>query len=460
MSTREPAGPFVDPRELDRQYVWHPMTQHSALSQEPLVLMTSAERHVVRDHTGRAYLDAMAGLWCVNAGYGRAEIAEAAYRQMIRLPYYPHTQANAPAAELAARLARLLGGRLRRTYFVSSGSEANEAAFKIARQYHLQRHGGQRRYKIVGRHHSYHGTTLATLAASGMAARTERFEPLPGGFLRVPAPYCYRCPFGLAYPKCGVACAHQVEQAILAEGPETVAAVVLEPVQSAAGVLVPPKEYLPIVAEACRRHGVLLIVDEVITGFGRTGKMFGHHWYGVEPDLVTMAKALTSAYVPMGAVTATEEVFSAFLGEPGSGREAVQISTFGGHPVASAAALANLDILEREDLARNALEVGAYLLEALGRLRAHPAVGDIRGLGLLIGVELVADRESRRPLDPALAVQVARDCFQAGVIVGRSARTYVGGGHTLTIAPPLTWTREEADELVAALERALRRLDR
>ncbi|MBE3589810.1 MAG: aminotransferase class III-fold pyridoxal phosphate-dependent enzyme [Firmicutes bacterium] len=458
MSTGDGRTPPEDPRELDRRYVWHPLTQHAGLDAEPLLMVVAAQRHVVIDDAGRAYLDAMAGLWCVQAGYGRTEIAEAVHRQMRRLAYYPHTQANAPAAELAARLARLLGGRLRRTYFTASGSEANEAAFKISRQYHLQR-GEGRRYKILGRHYAYHGTTLATLAAGGMAARAERFEPLPGGFVRVVAPYCYRCPFGLAYPSCGVACARQVEEVLRSEGPGTVAAMVLEPVQSAAGVLVPPREYLPMVAEACRRHGVLLIVDEVINGFGRTGRMFAHQWYGVEPDLVTMAKGLTSAYVPMAAVTATDEVFSAFLGAPGSGREAVQVSTFGGHPVAAAAALANLDILERERLAENAREVGAYLLEKFEGLRRHAAVGDVRGIGLLLAVELVADRASRRPLEEALAAQVVRDCLEAGVIVGRTVRTYHGGGHTLTFAPPLIWTREEADELVAALDRALRRLE-
>lgn len=447
-------------RELDARFVWHPLAPPGSARPEELRVAVRAKGHVIEDDHGRLYLDAMAGLWCVNVGYGRASIADAVLRQMSELAYVPHTWANRPAAQLAARLAGLLDAHRARSggwrvFFVQSGSEANEAAIKAARRYHLGRSGRAPRYKVIGRHLAYHGFTLATLAAGGMPDRTVGFEPLPGGFVRVPPPYCYRCPFGLTYPRCGVACARAVEQAIVGEGPETVAAVIVEPIQSGAGVLDPPDEYLPIVADACRRHGVLLIVDEVITGFGRTGRMFGHEWWGVAPDLVTMAKGLSSGYAPIGAMAATAEVWGAFAdGGPGD----AQVSTFGGHAAAAAAALETVAILEREGLVENAARLGERLKEGLRRLFRHSVVGDVRGRGLLLAVELVRDRGTREPLPEDEAARVADFCLEAGVIVGRASHVAPGSGHVLTVAPPLTWSDDEARELVETLDWALGRL--
>jgi len=443
--------------EADLENVWHPMTQHKLLAKQPPKLIVGAKGSTIVDAEGREYLDGMAGLWCVNVGYGRREIAEAVYRQMLQLPYYPHTQANVPAAKLADRLTALTGGEPCHTYFVNSGTEANEAAFKLARQYHRQVHPGEPRYKTIGRHYSYHGTSMATLAAGCVPERKTKYEPLGDGFLHVPPAYCYRCPFGLSYPSCGLACAKQIEYAIRAEGAETVAAVVLEPVQSAVGVLVPPDEYLREVAAACRRHGVLLILDEVINGFGRTGKMFAHQHYGVVPDLLCLAKGLTSGYQPIGAVMATSEVFNGFLGELEENRQNAQVNTWGGHAAACAAALANLDIMEQEQLPERAAQTGAHLLEGLRSLLSLPAVGDVRGKGLLLAVELVEDKQTRGPLGGARTAAVIRGCLERGVIVGRSSGAGGGLGNCVTLAPPLVLTLAEADRIVATLHEAIDR---
>src|SRR5690606_16050468 len=276
---------------------------------------------------------------------------------------------NRPAAGLAARLADLAGGRLSHVYFVNSGTEANEAAMELARQYQRQVRPHEPRCKCIGRQLAYHGTSLATLAVGGLPERKRRFGPYGDGFVHVPPPYPYRCPFGIGGVASELAAARALEQAIINEGPETVAAVIMEPIQSGVGVLVPSPEYWQAVQDICRRYGVLLILDEVINGFGRTGKWFAYQHYGLEPDMITVAKGITSGYQPLGAVLATEEVFAAFLGEPDEGREAVQVNTWGGHAAACAAGVKNLEIMEREDLPGNAARVGAHLLSGLETLR-------------------------------------------------------------------------------------------
>jgi adenosylmethionine-8-amino-7-oxononanoate aminotransferase len=281
----------------DLDNVLHPVVAHRQLEADPMVIVEGHGSTVV-DADGTEYLDAMAGLWCVNVGYGRTELADVAAAQMRTLSYYPHTAMNAPAAALANTVNGLLGGD-NHVYFVSSGSEANEAAFKIARQYMKHEHPAETRYKTISRYLGYHGTTLATLASGGMGDRKAKFEPLSGNdFVHVAAPYCYRCPFGLSYPSCELACVKNIEATIQGEGPETVATVLVEPIMSAVGVAVPPDEYLPEVATIARKYGCLLHVDEVINGFGRTGAMFAHQHYGVRPDIVTIAKGLVSAYLP------------------------------------------------------------------------------------------------------------------------------------------------------------------
>ena len=301
--------------------VLHPIVQHKVLETRQMVV-TGSEGSTVVDADGTEYLDAMAGLWCVNIGYGRTELAEVAADQMRQLAYFPHTAMNAPASALAEKINGLMGGGYH-TYFVNSGSEANEAGFKIARQYMKHEYPGEFRFKTVSRYFAYHGTTLATLDAGGMGERKAKFEPYSGDFVHVAPPYCYRCPFGLTYPSCGLACVKNMETTILGEGPETVAEVIVEPIMSGVGVAVPPDEYLPEVESLCRKYGLLLHVDEVINGFGRTGRMFAYQHYGVSPDIVAVAKGISSAYLPIAATVVKNRCVRQLLrrcgGEPAGG---------------------------------------------------------------------------------------------------------------------------------------------
>jgi taurine-pyruvate aminotransferase len=439
----------------DLAHVWHPMAQHRTLERNPPLVVVSAKGSVIVDADGREYLDGFAGLWCVNVGYGRTELAEAAAAQMRELPYYPHTQVNIPAAKLAERLNELMGGEVKyHTYFTNSGSESNEVAFKAVRQYHKNKGAGTR-YKVVSRYFSYHGTTLATLAAGGMSERKAKFEPMPQGFLHVAPPYCYRCPFGLSYPSCELACAKNLDFTLTAEGPETVAAVIAEPIMSGIGVVVPPDEYMKEVEAICRKHGVLLIIDEVINGFGRTGKMFAHQHYGIKPDLVAVAKGISSAYLPLAATLVADAVFEAFLGEPEEKRHAIQVNTYGGHAAACAVGLANIDILMEERLADRAAETGAYLLDRLKALLDHPHVGEVRGKGLLIGIELVADKATRAPVPQRVTNAVGARCMKEGLLVGRSVGAAGHLGNCITLSPPLILTRSEADRIAEVLKTAI-----
>jgi len=437
----------MDDRELidlDLACLWHPMLQHQGLAAAPPKRIERASGSFLYDAKGGRWLDGVSGLWCVNVGHGREELADVAREQMARLAYVPMTLSHEPAIRLASKLVELLGypGRV---YFSNSGSEANEAAFKIARQYHAQV-GESRRFKIVARNRGYHGATMGALSATGQAERRLGYEPLVPGFVFTEAPDPYR--------EVGD-CADALEKTILREGSDTVAAFIMEPIIAGGGVLVPPDDYLPRVREICDRTGVLLILDEVVTGFGRTGRMFGHQHWGVTPDLVTLAKGIASGYMPLAATVAKPEIFEAFQGSAGDLLHFRHINTYGGHPVATAVALRNIEIIEREGLVVRAAEKGRALMAKLQRFAGHPNVGDIRGKGLLIGIELVEEAESRRPLAPALLGAVVAGCARHGVIVGRTTNATPDRSNVLIIAPPLTLQDDEADLLVAALEAAL-----
>ncbi len=445
-------------RRLDRDHCWHPLFQHSQLDgATELTVFDRGAGSTLYDSDGKAYLDAGGGLWNVNVGYGRDEICRAAFAQMQRLPYYPHSQINEPATRLAAKLAELLPGdevhgNLSRVFFTNSGSEANESAFKIARQCQRQRHPGQNRYKIIARYQGYHGFTMGALSATGQVGRRTPYEPLVPGFLHVNPPYCYRCPLKLSYPDCGIACVDEFYEVIRREGPETVAAVIVEPVIGGGGVIVPPDDYLPRLREICDRYGVLLIVDEVITGWGRTGKLFACEHWDVVADMVVTAKGITSGYLPLGATIVTDKVFAAFQGTPGDGSELAQVCTYGGHPPCCAAALANIDILLRERLWENAAEIGAYLLAGLTAIDS-PIVGQVRGLGLMLAVELV--EPSGALLNAAQTGAVKAALKSAGVLVGQMSHAVIGPNSVLCLSPPLILTRAEADQIIAAFHIAL-----
>lgn len=437
----------------DLESVLHPIVQHRTLEKQQMVIVGGQGSTIV-DADGTSYLDAMAGLWCVNIGYGRTELAAVAAEQMQTLAYYPHTAMNAPASALAGTINGLVGGG-HHVYFVNSGSEANEAGFKIARQYHKHENPGQARYKTISRYFSYHGTTMATMAAGGMGERKAKFEPMGGGeFVHVAPPTCYRCPFNLTLPSCELACVRNIETTILGEGPDSIAEILVEPVMSAAGVYVPPDSYLPEVERLCRKYGILLHIDEVINGFGRTGRMFAHQHYGVSPDIIAIAKGISSAYLPIAATIVRNNVFDSFLGEASEMRQVAQVNTYGGHPAAAAVASCNIEILQAEKLVERSADHGAYLQDGLRSLMHHRWVGDVRGKGLLVGLELVKDKATKEQADNAQTQGVVDFCRQHGLIVGRSG---AGRRHsnTITLSPPLVITKSEIDRLVTVMDAAL-----
>ncbi|MDQ7794045.1 MAG: aspartate aminotransferase family protein [bacterium] len=415
---------------------------------EATVCIVSGRGCLVRDDGGREYLDANAGLWLVNAGYGRPELLAAATRQLEDLAYFPVFWGftNPPALRLASRLAELMPGGPGRVLFTTGGAEAVETAIKVARRYHFLR-GEPERTGIIARHRAYHGLTGTALAAGGFPAYKEGFGPPDPDFSHIPPPYCYRCPWEQAKDCCGLECAHALEAELRRRGPERVAAFVAEPVAGVGGVLVPPQGYLPAVQEICRRYGVLFIADEIITGFGRTGRLFGVNHWGVEPDLMCLAKGLTSGYLPLGACLISEAVWKPFAESPSAFRHGY---TYSGHAAACAVGLRNLELILDEDLPGRSARLGEYLLNSLSALD-HPAVGEVRGLGLMVGLELVADRATRQPFDPKRWVgwELQEACRREGVLL-RSL------GDIISLSPPLVITEEQIDLVVAVLDRCLR----
>jgi len=433
----------------DSQYLWHSMKPYNP---DATMVVTKAEGAWVTDHTGKRYLDAMAGLWCVNVGYGREELADAAYEQLKSLAYFPLTQSHVPAVRLAEKLNEWLGDEYV-IFFSNSGSEANETAFKIARQYHQQK-GEHTRYKIVSRYRAYHGNSMGALAATGQAQRKYKYEPLASGFLHVAPPDSYRSNEDGKEP-CEMESVKAIDNVMTWELSETIAAVIMEPIITGGGILIPPDGYMKGVKEVCEKNGALLIVDEVICGFGRTGQPFGFMNYGVKPDIITMAKGLTSAYLPLSATAVKREIYEAF-----SGTEEYDffrhINTFGGSPASCALALKNLEIMERENLIEQSRTMGAQLLGELKEvLKTHPFVGDVRGKGLLIGIELVQDQGSKMPLDVTLVNKVISACKEKGLIIGKNGVTVAGYNNVLTLSPPLNIKEADVQFLLKTLTEAL-----
>ena len=449
-----PSSPTKDLTQMDIESLWHPMVQHKKYDRSPPKRMDKAQGCYVTDSEGKEYLDGVSGLWCVNVGYGRKELADAAREQLIELSYFPLVMSHSPAIELAGKLLELLEFE-GKVHFSNSGSEANETAFKMARQYHSQT-GGTRRYKIISRYRAYHGNTMGALSATAQAERRAKYDPLVPGFMHVHPPYCYRCPFGKEYGSCNIECATNIENVVIHEGAESVAALIVEPVISGGGVIVPPDEYLPILRDICDRYGILLIFDEVVSGFGRLGKMFGHELWGVKPDIMTMAKGITSGYLPLSATVTQQHIFEAFLDESDPTSHFRHINTYGGNPASTALSLKNIEIIETEQLADRAAEMGAYMRSQLSVLADHPWVGDIRGKGLLIGIELVADKETKEPLVGEKVGAIKERCLELGTIIGRNGSTIPGLSNVLIIAPPLILSKADADKIVGDLKQALK----
>ncbi len=402
----------------------------------------------VTDSEGKSWIDVNGGYVSVNVGYGRTDIADAALEQMKKLVYFPQGSTTEPLARLVAKLAELAPGNLERTWPVTGGSEANETALKLARSYH-KRTGEPGRYKIISRKGSYHGATAGVMWLGGTADRSD-YEPAYPGMVYAPHPNPYRCELGGQTPsECAVRCAHAIEELIKFHGPKTVAAVIAEPVASSLGAMVPGDEYWPMLREICDKYGVLLIADEVINGFGRTGKMFASEHWGVVPDIMTVAKGIVSSYLPIAATIATTDVADVFAGEENVFSQAL---TFGGHPVTAAAAVKNIEILESENMVQNSAETGAYFKEQLqGLQQDHPIIGDVRGIGLLLAMELVQDRETKEhfPPEAKLSERLNDKIKEQGLILNSD-------GKTINIGPPLCITRSEVDEIVTGLDRVLR----
>lgn len=399
---------------------------------------------------GRKVLDAMAGLWNVNVGYGNQILPDVARDQMQKLAYTSGFvgTSNPPSIELASKLASYAHPTLNTTYFASGGSEANETAFKTV-LYYWRRLGKPEKRKIISRHNAYHGITLAATSATGVEKYWGAFGLPLEGFIHIPDPNPYRYAGDVkAGETIGQAAARALEEAILREGPETVAAFIAEPIQGAGGLVVPPDDYFPLVRQICDKYEVLIIVDEVICGFGRTGKMFGQHHWDLRPDLMAFAKGITSGYIPLGGTQISDEIREVILSAP-EAESWMHGYTYSGHATACAVGIANLEIIERENLVENSARMGERLLAGFNRLRDEfPAVDNVRGRGLLCGLEIVVDRTSREP-DGAKAATVANLAMERGL------RTRNIGAATLAFSPPLVINEEEVDQIVDILGSAL-----
>jgi len=401
---------------------------------------------------GRRILDAAGGAILVNIGHGRREVSEAYAAAATRITYVVPPFATEQRVRLVERLrASWLPEGLTRAVFTSGGSESMDAALRLVRQHHLSA-GRPERWKVIGRDLSYHGTTLATLAVGGHERRREPFAPWLVDSPKAPACYCLRCPLGKRYPGCDVACADALEEVIEREGPQSVAAFVAEPiVGSTAGALTPPDEYWPRVAEICRRHGVLLVADEVMTGFGRTGRRFALDHWGVVPDVLVSGKGLTGGYAAMGGLFAREEVVAPIAER----RDELMFYTYSAHPAACAAADKVLEILERERLVERAAEMGERLRKRLAVLESHPHVAEVRGRGLLLAVELVRDRETLEPFprEARLTGRVVAAALANGVFF------YPGGcdpaRDVIVLGPPFVVGEAEIERMAEALEAAI-----
>jgi L-2,4-diaminobutyrate transaminase len=439
--------------DADKRHFLHPFTSIQDHQDAGSQCIVSAKGIRVTDSEGREYIDAMAGLWCVNIGYGREEMAEAIAAQSRKLSYY-HTfmqVTNEPASQLSARIASLTPGDLDHVFFCNSGSEANDTQVKIAWYYNNLR-GKPGKKKFISRRGGYHGVTVASASLSGLPHLHNRFDVPRSGFFHVTRPSFYwEGEAGETESQFVARLAAELEQTIEREGADTIAAFFAEPIMGAGGVIVPPAGYFEAIVPILRKNDILFVADEVVCGFGRLGTWFGSDYYGIQPDLMTVAKGLTSGYLPMSACVVSGAVYDVLLSHS---REAGPFGhgyTYSAHPVAAAAGLCNLDIIERENLVQNAAEVGAYLQERLeSEVAPHPLVGEKRGTGLIAAIELVKDREKKEafPLETAASKRMYRHLAAQGLI----CRPVV---NCLTFSPPLIVTRADVDEIVAKFSAAL-----
>jgi adenosylmethionine-8-amino-7-oxononanoate aminotransferase len=410
---------------------------------EGISIMTKGEGVRVFDQDGKGYLDLVSGVTRpVHVGYGRKEIAQAVYDQICELPYFtPMEFSTMPAMKLAEVLAEVVPGKINKFTFVCDGSEAVEAAIKLAKHYHHYK-GNKKRYKVISRRGAYHGVTGGALSVLGTVLPMRQImDPVMPGAVFVESPYCYRCPIHLTYPSCDLICARDIERIIEFEDPEHISAFIGEPIQQAFGALAPPQEYWNIVRNICDRYGILLIIDEVICGFGRTGKWFGVEYFDIQPDIMTMAKGISSGYVPLGGVGVTDEVMEPI--------EIFQhLHTYGNHPVSCAAALKNIEIVQREHLIQNSHDMGIYFLEGLRTLESHPTVGEVRGKGLWTAIDLTTDKKDKALFPLNRVTNIINRAKEKGLIIKTM-------GQALEFAPPLIIGKGEIDEALKIVDECI-----
>jgi adenosylmethionine-8-amino-7-oxononanoate aminotransferase len=443
--------PKSDLEYAGEQYLRHLMLDFRQMAEfvkDPFIV-SRADGIRFWDVHGKEYLDGLAGIFVVNVGYNNPRVVEAMRRQLETLPFNPPMHGTNPRAiELATRLAELTPGDLNTARFVSGGSEATEAAFKMARQYHRQT-GNPGKYKILSRYLSYHGATGNAMSAGGVGYRKTLYEPAGVGFLHTYPPYCYRCPYEKTYPSCEVFCARTVRTMVEWEDPRSIAAIIVEPISNTGGVVTPPMEYLRILREICDEHDILLIFDEIITGFGRTGRLFAADTFEVLPDIICLGKGMSSGYAPLAAAMVRDHVAAAFWGAPGT--EFAHGHTYAGNPLSCAAGLASIEEIVSRRLAENARDVGAYLVKRLEKLRDFGIVGDIRGKGLLIGVEFVKDPVTKAPFPPGvnIGLRIGKRALENGLLLRFDP-------HWLAFGPPLIVTERDVDAMVERLEQSIR----
>ncbi len=445
--------------ENDRTRIWHHLTQHKKFETVDPLLIIEGKGLRVWNQAGREHLDAVSGgVWTVNVGYGRERIANAVRDQLVKMNFFAGSMGTIPGANFAEMLIAKMPG-MSRVYYSNSGSEANEKAYKIVRQISHQKHGGKK-HKILYRERDYHGTTITALSSGGQQERKGMYGPFTPGFVEVPHCLEYRSQWG-EVEDYGLRAANAIEEVILQEGADTVGGLILEPVTAGGGVIVPPQGYWERVQEICAKYDIILIIDEVVCGMGRTGEWFGYQHYGIKPDIVTMAKGVASGYAAISCTVTTEALFEEFKSDPEEPMSYFRdISTFGGCTAGPAAAIENMRILEEENLLANTAKMGDYCLERLEELKGkHEMIGEVRGKGLFIGAELVSDRETREAVPESVTQAIVGDCMKNNaVVIGATNRSLPGLNNTLCLSPALIATKDDIDEIVSAIDEALGRV--
>jgi adenosylmethionine-8-amino-7-oxononanoate aminotransferase len=416
--------------------------QMKEFAKDPII-MKSANGVWYEDINGKKYLDGISGIFTVNIGHGNRRVIEAMKAQLEEIAFAPPLHStNVRALELAKLISSIMPGDLHTLKFFSGGSESTEAAMKLARQYHRQT-GNPGKYKVISRYESYHGATMGSLAASGVSRRKTAFEPFGTGYIHVFPPTCYRCPYGLQYPDCAVLCATIIEKVVKQEDPSTVSAIIVEPIGNTGGVITPPPEYFKIIREICDKYNILLIHDEIITGFGRTGEMFASQTFKTTPDIICMGKGMSSGYAPVGAIAISDRVAEAFYGRADENKQFNHGHTFGANPLSAAAAIASVSEIKERDLPQKGKRAGERVWRRLEEMRSLGIIGDIRGKGLFIGVEFVKNPATKEQFGDGVnfGLQIGKIALKKGLFLRSDP-------HWIAFAPPLIITDDEVDTMM------------